>query len=175
MMMEEKKFRGDLLIGYYKAVKKFWGVRGLKECEEYVGIKMDDIKSTKWYPIEYHSKMHKFLGEKGEQYVTRAARQAIHGLGMLSYLVRFVSIKSLLKKAPKSYDDTFNFGVVEIDIEENSAIAKLKDVVTTGYTCLAWKGVFQGTLEVTKTEGTVEIIDHEEKGENDCFFKIEWK
>ncbi len=173
--MTEKKFRGDLLQGYFKAVKKFWGVKGLKECEEYVGVKMDDIKSTSWYPIEYHSKMHRFLGEKGENYVTRAARYAIQDLGMLSYLVRFVSIETLLKKAPKSYEDTFNYGAVEIDIRDNYAVAKLRDVVTTEYTCFAWKGVFLGALDSTNTEGTVEPIEHEDKGEDDCFFKIEWR
>ncbi len=173
--MEEKKFRGDLLKGYYKAVKKFWGVKGLKECEEYVGIKMDDIKNTRWYPIKYHSKMHRFLGEKGEIYVIRAARYAIQDLGMLSYLVRFVSYERLLKKSPKSYQDTFDYGSIEIDLDENSALVKCKDVVTTEYTCLAWKGVFLGGLDATNTKGTVEIIDHKEKRDEDCFLKIEWE
>ncbi len=172
--MPDKKVRGDLLLGYFKGVKKFWGVKGLKECEKYVGAKEDNIKSTSWYPIEYHSKMHRFLGEKNESAVVKVARHAIQDLGMLSYLVRFVSIERMLKKGPKSYKDTFNFGVPTVNIHDNHAIIKLKDVVTTEYTCLGWKGVFLGALDATNTEGKVKIIDHEDKDENDCYFKITW-
>ncbi|MFW6304799.1 MAG: hypothetical protein ACOC1V_03370 [Candidatus Saliniplasma sp.] len=172
--MADKKIRGDLIKGYFSSVKKFWGEKGLKKCEEYLGVEEKDLKGSVWYPLKYHKKMHEFLSNRGEKYVIMAARHTTQNLGMLAYLVQFVSIKRLLKKAPKSYYDTFNFGDIEIDIGENSALVKLDDVMFAETSCLAWKGAFLGALDATNTKGTVEIIDHEDKGDEDCFIKIEW-
>lgn len=175
--MSEKKIRGAVLEGYFESVKKHWGDLGVEECAEYLGIDPDNIKDRKWYPAELHAKLHEWIGDKaGPEYVTIAGSYGIKNMGFLSYLARFISIETLLKKAPKSHRDAYNFGSmsIEIDDENREALVKLKDVVIDKYSCYGWKGVFVGGLEATKTKGEVEIIDHPDKGEKDCFLKVTW-
>ena len=177
--MADKKVRGVVLDAYFKAIKKHWGELGVKECEEYIGIRYKDIKERIWYPAEYHAKIHRWIGDRaGAKYVAIAGSFSIKNMGFLSYLARFISIKTLLKKAPRSFEDAYNFGTMEVEVDEEKkeALAKLKDVVIDKYSCYGWKGVFEGGLEATKTGGKVEIIeDHPDKGEKDCFMKISWK
>ncbi len=176
--MVEKKVRGVVLDSYFKAVKKHWGEQGVEECAEYLGIHPKDIKNRIWYPAEYHAKLHEWIGDKGgAKYVAIAGSFSIKNMGFLSYLARFISIERLLKKAPRSHEDAYNFGEMKIDIdkENNQALVKIKDVVIDKYSCYGWKGVFKGGLEATKTGGKVKIIDHPDKGEKDCFLKVSWK
>ncbi|MFO7791434.1 MAG: hypothetical protein R6W73_00440 [Candidatus Saliniplasma sp.] len=175
--MKEKKVRGVVMEAYFNSIKRQFGEKGVRKCAEYAGISPDDIKSKMWYPAEYHAKIHTWIGEnKGAEYVTTAGKYGIKNMGFLSYLARFISIKTLLKKAPKSHRDAYNFGSMSIvkDEEKKEALVKLKGVIIDEYSCHGWKGVFVGGLEATKTKGKVKIIDHPEKGEDDCFLKIQW-
>lgn len=170
-----KKVRGSILSGFIKFVERTWGEDGRNDLIDETGVDVNNISKRKWYPVEYLRKIHRWIGEdKGEKYLRRAGNYTVQDLGILSYLVRFTSIERLLKKAPKSYDDAFSYGEVHIDIGEGEAIVKMKDVVIDEFTCAAWRGVFEGSLEATDTEGTVKPIDHEDKGGNDCFFKMSW-
>lgn len=178
ILMADRKVRGVVLDAYFKAIKKHWGKQGVDKCAEYVGVHPDEIKKRMWYPAEYHTKMHRWIGDKaGPKYVTIAGSFSIKNMGFLSYLARFISVKTLLKKAPKSFEDAYNFGTmkVEVDEEKKEALAKLKGVVIDKYSCYGWKGVFVGALEATKTGGNVKIIDHPDKGDKDCFLEISWK
>lgn len=176
--MKDKEVRGVVMDGYFKSIKRQFGEKGVKECAEYVGINPDDIKEKKWYPAEYHAKIHKWIGEnKGPEALVRAGSYGIKNMGFLSYLARFISIKTLLKKSPKSFEDAYNFGSmrIETDKKKKEALVILRDVRIDEFSCYGWKGVFVGGLEATKTNGKVKIIDHPEKEEDDCFLKIRWK
>ena len=173
-MIMAKKVRGSILNGFIKFIKRTWGKDGRDAFMQETGIDINSISKRKWYPVEYLQKIHGWIGDKDEKYLRRAGRYTVQDLGILSYLVRFTSIESLLKKAPKSYEDAFSYGDVDIEVGEKEALVKMKDVVIDEFTCAAWHGVFEGSLEATDTEGSVEPIDHEEKGEKDCFFKMKW-
>ncbi len=176
--MKDKKIRGVVMEGYFKSIKRQFGEKGVKECAEYVGIDPGDIKEKRWYSAKFHARIHRWIGEnKGPESLIIAGKYGIKNMGFLSYLARFISIKTLLKKSPKSYDDAYNFGSMTIETDERNkeALVKLKEVKIDDYSCYGWKGVFLGGLEATKTKGKVKIIDHPEKGENDCFLKIKWK
>lgn len=173
--MEEKKVKGSILKGFISFISRTWGKNGLEEFYEGTRLRKDSIKDKTWYSIEHLKYIHKWLAEeKGQTYLRRAGRFTVQDLGVLSYLVKFTSIETLLKKAPKSYRDAFSYGRVSIDIGEEEAIVKMKGVVVDEYTCIGWRGVFEGSLKATGTDGVVEHIDPPEKEENDCYFKIEW-
>ncbi len=148
---------------------------GLEECLEDIGQRMDDIEERKWYDIEVLKALHTWIGdEKGERYMRRGGNYTVRDLGVLSYLVKFTNVKRLLKKAPKSYQEAFNFGSVHIDVKEGGAVIKMKGVKVDEYACLAWRGVFEGTLDATDTDGLVEAFEDDTKEEDDCYFKMQW-
>lgn len=170
-----KKVRGSVLKGFLKYIEKTWGKEGIEDFLQFVAIDPDKIKEGLWYDADLLSKIHRWLFEnKGKEALRRGGAHTVKSLGMLSYIVRFLHIEKLLKKASESYDDAFTYGTVEADIQSNQAIVKMKNVVIDEYTCTAWKGVFEGALEVTKTKGAVEFIKTKKMGENDCFFIIRW-
>lgn len=173
--MSEKKVRGSVLNGFIKYIKRSWGDKGLKNFSDYAGYDPMKIKDKKWYDVELLVKIHTWLAEeKGKKYLRMAGRHTVQDLGMLSYLIKFAKVETLLKKAPKSYRDGFNYGDSIIEVEERKAVAKMKNVILDEYTCEAWRGVFEGVLKATNTEGKVEPFEDHTKGENDCYYLITW-
>ena len=140
-----------------KFVKKTWGKVGVDECLRDTGVDIGKYKEGKWYPIEDSEKILLWIGDKkGGEMVERCGNYTVKDLGILSYIVRFANIKFLLEKASQSYADAFKYGKLVTDIQENQAIIKMKDNHPHKYSCQAWKGCFEGMLEMTKTKGTVE-------------------
>jgi len=173
--MSEKNVRGSVIKGYLKYVKRTWGKKGLKECEDFVNINLDNIKDKEWYPQKFDSNILGWIAEtKGEKYIERAGYYVMKDLGILSYIVKFVNIKSLLKKAPKSYEDGFDFGKISVDIEENEATIKMKGLAVDDWSCTAWLGAYKAMLDMTNTKGSVEKVKCELEGDNHCEYHIVW-
>ncbi len=172
--MNERKVRGDVIKGYIKYIKKIWGQAGVDSYETKAGIRLDELDDKVWYDAEFLRKLHYWLAEKGEKHVSLSSSYCVQNLGLLSYIVKFMNIKTLLKKVPKSYDDGFSYGSLSIDIEEDRAVVRFKDVIIDKYTCDAWKGALEGALLATNTVGTVEQIREEGMGDKDCYFLMEW-
>ena len=169
-----KQVRGDVIKGYVKYIKKRWGQAGVDSFETYASMDLRDLKDKDWYDSDLLKKIHFWLAEKGDKYVPLSSSYCVQNLGMLSYIVKFLNIKTLLQKVPKSFEDGFSYGSLTIDIKDKKAIAKFKDVVIDKYTCAAWKGAFEGALLATNTKGTVKPIQEKDMGDNDCYFLIEW-
>ncbi len=172
--MSEEKVRGDVIKGYIRYIKKTWGQAGVDSYETYADVDSKGLKDNQWYDNELLRKMHLWFAEKDEKHVRLSSSYCVQNLGLLSYIVKFMNIKKLLKKVPKSYNDGFSYGSLTIDIEENRATARFKDVIIDEYTCDAWKGALEGALLASNTVGTVEPIREEGMGERDCFFLMEW-
>ncbi len=172
--MTERKVRGDVLKGYIKYIKKTWGQAGVDSYETKAGILLDELDDKEWYDAEFLRKLHFWMADKGKKYVSLSSSYCVQNLGLLSYIVKFMNIKSLLKKVPKSYNDGFSYGTLSIDIQEKRAMARFKDVIIDKYTCDAWKGALEGALLATNTKGTVTFTNEEGMGDKDCFFLMEW-
>ncbi|MGM0510055.1 MAG: hypothetical protein ACQESD_02875 [Thermoplasmatota archaeon] len=173
--VEGKQVRGSVLKGFLKYIEKTWGKEGMEDFSIFTSINPDKIKEGLWYDADLLSKIHQWLFEsKGKEALQRGGAHTVKSLGMLSYIVRFLHIERLLKRAPESYDEAFNYGTVDVNIQNNQAIVKMKNAVIDEYTCVAWKGVFEGALEVTKTKGAVEYFESKDKEDKDCYFIILW-
>ena len=173
--MEKKKVRGSIINGYIKYIKRTWGDKGVRDLEEKLDISIERIKDRKWYDHTIHSSVHGWIAENhGEDHLRRGGSFTVQNLGVLSYLIKFTSPKTMLKKAPKSYRDAFSYGNVKIDIEDDKAYIKLKDTAIDEYTCTGWLGVFEGILKATNTKGEVKVWDAKDKGEEDCYFIMKW-
>lgn len=174
--MEDKKVRGSVVLGYLNFIKRTWGSDGLEECTDSIGLPMKHFEEIQWYNIDILKKIHQWIAdEKGEKYIKRGGNYTVKDLGVLSYIVKFVNIKALLKKAPKSYEDAYNFGSVEIDIKDKKAIIKMEDVSFDEYACSGWLGAFEGMLEMTHTWGEVKEVQCQYKGASYCEFEMTWK
>ena len=174
--MEDKKVRGSIINGFIKYIKRTWGEKGMDGIEDELNMDVTSFNDRKWYDHEIHSKIHRWIVENhGEGHLERAGSYTVQNMGILSYLIKFTSPDKMLKKAPKSYRDAFSYGDVEIKVEEKKAYVKMKGVALDEYTCLAWRGVFEGVLEATNSKGTIKEWDAEEKGDKDCYFIAEWE
>ena len=174
--MAKKQIRGSVLIGYLKFIKKKWGAEGVNQCCETIGMSPKDFKEGAWYDQGYDTKIIDWIAKtKGAEYVEIAGNSAIKNLGIFAYLVRFVSIKTMLKHAPENYKDAYTFGSLKVELGDKSARIIMKDTRVDEYSCTAWLGALRGTLEMTRTKGTVTETQCQGKGAPHCEYLMEWE
>ncbi len=173
--MKKGKVRGDVLRGYLKYIKRTWGKEGIDSFDSYSGIESERLKDKIWYDSDILKDVHHWLADKGEKHVELAAGYTIRNLGLLSYLVKFLNVKTLLDKAPKNFSEGFSYGDCIVEIKDKSAIVKFKDIMIDEYVCDAWKGVLKGILKATNTKGKIKPLNTPDKGDKDCFYKMEWE
>jgi hypothetical protein len=175
--MTERKLKGGVLLGYFDFIKRQWGQDGLDECLGSVKIDQHSIKAESLYPLEMDLNILKWIADnKGMDFVKNAGHHTVKNLGSLSYLVKFINIKHLLKQAKNNYADAFNFGEVSILCDDFSkrAVVIMKNSNYTEETCVAWEGAFEGMMEVTRTKGTVKRNKSQVKGDEYDEFILDW-
>ena len=97
----EKKVRGDMLDTWFKFIKNKWGSEGLDKAFKDIGIG-EKIEVGRYYPFEHYEKLLEWVKEThGERYLQEGGRFIIKNLGLLAYIVRFISIDKIMKKIPK--------------------------------------------------------------------------
>jgi len=170
----DRKIRGSVINGYLGYVKKKWGKEGLDKCLRDIGLEGETIKEGHYYQDEISGNILRWIHrEKGAEAVVDSGRFVTQNLGILAWLVRFTTMQSLAEKLPKNFSEVYAFGRCSVDTSDPKRIVlKLKD---TGYyeeACLAWQGVCEAALIMTKTKGRVEHTRCEQKGDNICEFVI---
>jgi hypothetical protein len=175
--MTERKLKGGVLLGYMDFISRQWGREGLDECLRAVQMKREDLEPDRFYSLILDEKIMKWISSRGMEYVKKSGNHTVKNLGSLAYLVRFVNIKHLLKRAKDNYADTFNFGEVSIMSDEFSkrAIVIMKDCNFIAESSLAWEGAFEGMMEVTRTKGTVKMNKCQVKGDEYDEFLLDWE
>jgi len=175
--MSERKVKGAVVLGYSKFIKKTWGKEGLEQYVSETGVDTEKMNDGTWYDDQYSRITLSWIAKnKGPEYLERCGIYTVKDLGMLSYIVRFMDIKSILKRGPDSYDEAFNYGSFKVNIGENKAHIKIRDSGKDDeYACKTWMGVFKGMLEMTKTNGRVIETQCEYRGADECIFEMTWK
>jgi len=178
MEPEERKLKGAVLRGYYKFIRKKWGVEGQKECEAATGVIDGNLKEEIFYPNEWSVKIQEWMSSThGMPLCRQCGAFTVQNLGILAYLVKFANIKFLLKRAPKSYGEAFNFGRMEVALDEDNkrAVLRMYDANYNQEACEMWWGVFEGCLEMTRTKGTVQKVLCQREDSGHCEYVIEWE
>ena len=104
--MTERRLKGGVIIGYLDFIKRQWGQEGLDQCVGDIKLDADSIMAETFYPSEINDQILRWISrEKGMEFVKKTGNHAVKNLGSLAYLVRFVNIKHLLKKAKENYAD----------------------------------------------------------------------
>jgi hypothetical protein len=176
-MSIQRKVKGGVIRGYFDFVRHQWGSDGVRECGKVIGFDLQTIKEDSFYPAEIDEEILKWIsGTKGSQFVQKAGNHTVKNLGVLSYMVKFVNIKHLLKKAKDNYQDTFNYGEVSILADElgKRAVVIMKDCNIIEESCDAWLGAFEGMMELTRTKGSVKQNKRQINGDDYDEYIIDW-
>jgi len=175
--MTERKLKGGVLLGYLDFIRQQWGQTGLEQCLSEMGISLDGLRPERMYPLAQDERVMKWISAKGPEYVRKSGNHTVKNLGSLAYLVRFVNIKHLLKRAKDNYGDTFNFGEVSVLSDEigKRAVVIMKDCNLIEESGMAWEGAFEGMLEITRTKGTVKRNKNQFKGDPYDEFILDWE
>ena len=175
--MSERRLKGGVLLGYLDFIKRQWGQEGVDECINAINIDIKTLKPEKLHPGEMDEEVLKWISKnKGEEFVKKAGNHTVKNLGSLSYLVKFVNIKHLLKKAKENYEDTFDYGEISVLCDEygKRAVVIMKDSNIIEESCIAWEGALEGMMEVTRTKGTVKMTKCQMKGDVYDEFILDW-
>ena len=170
----DRQVRGTVINAYLGFVKKKWGIEGLEKCMKDLGIE-ESVKDGHYYIDQVRENILRWISrEKGSEYLEEAGSFVVENLGILSWIVRFASPKTIVEKFPKSYSEVYTFGRIEIDhSDEKNIIARLYDVCQIEETCEVWKGVCKGVLKITKSKGTVTKTRCQLKGDAFCEYVVE--
>ena len=157
--------------GFFGYIQKKWGKEGLEQCKKDIRLEID-IKDGGYYPDEILVQILKWIGrEKGMEYVQEGGKYTVFNLGMISWLMRFADVKTVAKRFPKNYDELYKFGRVEVDTDKPGLIhLRLYDVITYEEAYHSWVGACQGSLEASKTKGTVSIT---KRGEDNPYVELQ--
>lgn len=171
----DQRIKGSVINGHLKFIKKKWGAAGVEGACKELRIDCTRIEENRWYDADYSNKILTWIARnKGVDQVVACGAHTVKDLGILSYIVRFMNMRSMVAKAKENYSDAFSYGRVKVEIDGDSALVIMKDVARSEYTCLAWRGVFEGMLEMTKTPGKVEEVKCQFKGAPRCEFIVDW-
>ncbi len=175
--MTDRRLKGGVLLGYLDFIKSEWGQEGLEECLEELDIDMSQIMPDEFYGLGMDEKIMKWISGRGMEYVKKSGQHTVKNLGSLAYLVRFVNIKHLLKKAKDNYQDAFDFGDVSVLADDFSkrAVVIMKDSNFIEESSIAWEGAFEGMMEVTRTKGTVKRTKCQIRGDPYDEFILDWQ
>lgn len=171
--MSEKKAKGVVANGYMKFIKRKWGTEGLREAMKYAGIKKE-IKDGEWLSMTKTDKLLEWIGRnKGMEYVREAGRYTAKDMGIFRHMfASIMGIEKLLKRSQETYSTIFNFGKIEIEMEDKKARITFREARLTEYSCVAWEGALQGLMEVTRSHGTIKPVKPENP--EDCAFEMQW-
>lgn len=174
--MDERKLKGGVIQGYYDFIKHQWGESGILDCIDRTGVDPKKLSAEKFYDYEMSERVLKWISDKGMEYVQKAGNHTVKNLGVLSYLVRFVNIKNLLRRAKENYKDTFAYGEVSVLLNEHGkrATVIMKNTSTIEESCVAWLGAFEGMMEITRTKGNVKQNKWQLKGDDYDEFILDW-
>ncbi len=175
--MVERQHKGAVILGYLDYVRWQWGKECLEDCLESTRTEMAGIEPDRQYPIEDGQVILEWISRrKGMEYVRKAGNHTVKNLGSLAYMVRFVNIKHLLKRAKDNYESTFTYGSVSVMSDEfgKHAMVIMKDANFYEESNEAWVGAFEGMLEITRTKGHVRQNKCQMMGDEYDEFLLDW-
>ena len=175
--MAERLIRGHVINRYLDFIKKTWGADGLEQAKKESDLAEIKIDDSKFYDNEIMLRILKWISKNhGIERVRQAGKFTVKNLGLFSYLVRFLSMETMLHKAEERYRELYKFGNIDIELFDNRAVATLTDSTMTKENCMGWMGVLEAMLEMTKTKGTVSHPEcHVGDDGNRCVFVVEWQ
>ena len=169
-----RRVRGSVMNAYLKFIKKKWGKSGLDKCLSDLGLK-ETFVDGQYYHSEIHENLLRWIHRvKGEEAVQQGGAFVIQNLGIISWVVRFASVRKVLNKFPVNYSEVYTFGHVEVDTSrDNVMFLRLYDVNHIEEACMAWMGVCKGGLAMTKTKGVVTETKCGRKGNEYCEYTFD--
>lgn len=176
--MSERRLKGGVIIGYLDFIKLQWGQGGVDECINAIDMDLSTLKPETFYSGDPDEKILKWISSnKGDEFVKKAGNYTVKNLGSLAYLVKFVNIKHLLKKAKENYEDTFEHGEISVLCDDygKRAVVIMKNSNQIEESCIAWEGALEAMMEVTRTKGTVKMTKCQMKGDPYDEFILDWK
>ena len=174
--MSDRIIRGNVINRYLSFIKKTWGKDGEEQARKESGITDINITDSNFYNNEIMVRILSWISTNhGMDRVRQAGKYTAQNLGLFAYMVRFLSMETMLNKAEERFKELYKFGSIDIEVSDNKAIANMKDVSEIEENCQGWIGVLEAMLDLTKTKGTVTHTQCQMKGEDHCEYIVEWQ
>ena len=170
------KVKGTVIIAYAKFIKKKWGTDGLNDCSKHVGLDLADLQIEKWYPNQYQFDLMEWVNENhGIDMVKAAGTFMTTQRGIISIVARMAGIERVMERGVQEIRDSLRGGEVKVIKGDKTAAIKLKNLSSSPVICVAWEGVFEGVLKLTRTKGKVTETHCQHLGDEYCRFQVDWE
>jgi hypothetical protein len=172
----DRNVRGSVLNAYLRFVSKKWGADGVQRCTKDLGLD-EEFKDGQYYRDELRENILRWIERiYGPDHIVEAGKFVVKNLGILGWLVRFASPKTLADSFPKNYSEVYTFGQIKVDTSQKGLIRlRLYDVNRIEPSCNSWVGVCEGALEMTNARGKVRKTKCQLKGDVYCEYIVEYE
>lgn len=176
MTVTEMKVRGAILFAILKYAKEKWGLGGLNQIGQTIGMSPLEFHEGEWYNRAMGFKMLDWIAENnGVENVERCGASVAANMGLLSYITRFDNIAAILNKLQIDFPQIIDYCTFEVQIDDNAATVQMKDLIPNKYTCSFWTGFFTGLLEITNTTGKVTKTGCVLSEDPCCEYALNWE
>ena len=174
--MVKREIRGHVINRYLAFIRKTWGNDGEKQAMVDCGLAEINIDDSKFYDNQIMERILKWIHTNhGMDRVRQAGKFTVKNLGLFAYMVRFMSMEAMLNRAEERFRELYRFGELDIEVHEDKAIIRMRDVSAIEENCQGWMGVLDAMMELTKTKGTITHTECQVKDAGQCIYIIEWQ
>ncbi len=174
--MAKREIRGHIINRYLAFIRNTWGKDGEELAIKESGLDGIKIDDSRFYDNEIMERVLKWISKNhGMDRVRQAGKFTVKNLGLFAYMVRFMNMKAMLSRAEDRFRELYRFGELDIEVHDNKAITRMRDVSGIEENCQGWIGVLEAMLELTKTRGTVTHTECQMKGAERCVYVVEWQ
>ncbi len=173
----EHQIRGGVLNNWLKLVHRQWGTNGLAKCIKKLSLPVGKFNDGQMYDDALVEEITRWISsEKGMDQVRAGGTYHLTHLGVFSFIVSFLDIKTIAQRGEKTFEKVYSFGKADYDTSQpNRLVAHIYDVCTIEEICQVWIGLFEGMLQITKRKGTVTQTKCQLKGDECCVFAVDYE
>ena len=171
------------ILSYVKSKQGFLGTQGIvqifdRECPAEIHTKLDDIKESDWYPMEFHIILLKCAAKvvgpgKDDRFIEMGRFNATHMNILKSYSESKKGFSNMVDRLPRTCAHLHNDS--ELNILENTSkqmVLSFNNCPQDDEICRYFQGFIEGLALLTRTKVDVESMGYSKDNGGSLKFKI---
>jgi len=175
MTETEETINGQLLINYKDYIKKKWGNDGLDKVNKELDFDLNKITNERDYPLTHLFTSFDYLKDNfGMPEIFNFGKFTTQNIGTKRYLATFMPPDKVLERLKESVSKLTRLISVDVKNTDNGAVVTFQAPNMRDTQCEYWRGLLHGTMELTKTKGTVDMDASKMESQHTVVYTMKW-
>ncbi len=167
---------GQLLMNFKDYIQKKRGNEGLDKANNELGFDINKVTNECVYPIQYLFASLDYLKTSfGMTELFNFGKFTTQNIGAKRYVATFLPPDKILVRLKESVSKLTKLINVDITNMDHGAVVTFRAPYMRDTQCEYWRGLLHGTLELTKTKGTVEMDATGMESQHIVVYTMKWQ